>query len=323
MTTKTELINTANGNEILATKTSAPFDSFSWDSTGVTGSVSLAVRWYVDDELVETSSAVGITVNAQPVSYSTEAQAVFANMATDPATAYKNAIANLVDGLVTDGVYSKIREIQCPALDTSANRLKGWKGVRNATISGGVTNTAKVGAVYNGVDGYTDTGFIPSTDGGGIYTLNSADILHFISNSNVPSGAKNISGSYPASSSGRVGLAFDKVNDSVLARVNTLITLSVSATSFDANSSYVLHRATATNQQIFKNGVSIATGTDNSGILSDVPYYEGCANVNGTATAFIDATVLIRIFGGGWTTQNHADIHARIAQFKTDLEAIA
>lgn len=59
-TTKTELLN--NG-VVVATNTVAPFDTFNWDTTGVTGAVSLTVKTYVDGVLAATSPTVTGTVN--------------------------------------------------------------------------------------------------------------------------------------------------------------------------------------------------------------------------------------------------------------------
>jgi hypothetical protein len=61
-TTKTELYN--NGS-LVATKTSAPFNTFDWTpASGEVGSASLTVKRYEDGVLVATSAAVGGTVNA-------------------------------------------------------------------------------------------------------------------------------------------------------------------------------------------------------------------------------------------------------------------
>jgi hypothetical protein len=62
-TTKTELYN--NGT-LVATKTSAPFNTFDWTpASGEVGSASLTVKRYEDGVLVATSAAVGGTVDAE------------------------------------------------------------------------------------------------------------------------------------------------------------------------------------------------------------------------------------------------------------------
>jgi hypothetical protein len=61
-TTKTELYN--NGT-LVATKTSAPFNTFDWTpASGEVGSASLTVKRYEDGVLAATSAAVGGTVDA-------------------------------------------------------------------------------------------------------------------------------------------------------------------------------------------------------------------------------------------------------------------
>jgi hypothetical protein len=66
-TTKTELYN--NGT-LVATKTSAPFNTFDWTpASGEVGSASLTVKRYEDGVLVATSAAVGGTVDAAASSH--------------------------------------------------------------------------------------------------------------------------------------------------------------------------------------------------------------------------------------------------------------
>lgn len=131
-TTKTELINTANANEILATNMAAPFDSFAWDSTGTTGSVSLAVRWYVDDVLVETSDAVNITVN------------------TAASFEYLDYVANSGVTIEGDGTIRRTTETQAGNYTKGARGTKAMSGDNSILFSAdpdtayasiGVTNT--------------------------------------------------------------------------------------------------------------------------------------------------------------------------------------
>jgi hypothetical protein len=70
-TTKTELYN--NGT-LVATKTSAPFNTFDWTpASGEVGSASLTVKRYEDGVLVATSAAVGGTVEALTISVTSPA----------------------------------------------------------------------------------------------------------------------------------------------------------------------------------------------------------------------------------------------------------
>jgi hypothetical protein len=320
-TTKTELYN--NGT-LVATKTSAPFNTFDWTpANGEVGSASLTVKRYEDGVLVATSAAVGGTVDAAAGGgYSTEATTVFGRMNTAPPTAYKDAMATFIDSLVTNGIWGKIDEIQCPALDTSANGLVGWKGVSNATLVGGVTHTPKVGHVHNGTNGYTNTGFIPSTMGVQ-YQDTSAFLARLYTSVSVPASI-GVSGVYPADVNARVNLVFPSDGGNTSMRLNTTTSLTFTGkTAYNTNTLYTQYR-TASTQYLYQGATESFSGPSGGGYLSDIALFEGAANTASGANYFHPMTQFIRIYGGGvLTAQNFTDFNNAVQTFKTAITNIA
>jgi hypothetical protein len=175
-TTKTELYN--NG-ALVATKTSAPFNTFEWTpANGEVGSASLTVKRYEDGVLTATSAAVGGTVNAA-ASHETETTAYMNNLSIpNDSTVYYNGTSQQTTGAalwtaVDDFVkrekaasrWTKIKYFR-PAIGTSAAmQSKNLKDIAtfDGSFVGGWTFDGK-GRKSNGTDGYMLTGFTPSVD---------------------------------------------------------------------------------------------------------------------------------------------------------------
>jgi hypothetical protein len=175
-TTKTELYN--NGT-LVATKTSAPFNTFDWTpANGEVGSASLTVKRYEDGVLVATSAAVGGTVNASSGTYDTDYQAVLdyatANGIAHPDTAQKDIDNQLLIDYKATGAWAKDDVFfKFKGTAPSAFKLIDWKRLTQATAVGGLTwnNTGVKG---NGTDSYIDPAFTPN--GTGNFKLNDAHI---------------------------------------------------------------------------------------------------------------------------------------------------
>ncbi|WP_299153044.1 hypothetical protein [uncultured Christiangramia sp.] len=176
-TTKTELVNNING-DILVTKTSAPFDSFSWDTTGYSGNVDLVVKWYVDGVLVETSAVVSGTEQvSQGGSYHPVYQAKLdhatANGIPLPTTAQSDIYNQRVIDFETEKGFANVDAV----VDWSGEadilfKLIDMKRLVSLTKVGNITNS-NTGLV--GAGGYIDWNFVMNT--GTNYQFNNAGIF--------------------------------------------------------------------------------------------------------------------------------------------------
>src|SRR5262245_928924 len=107
------------------------------------------------------------------VSYSTEAAAFFARLATQPTTTRKNQYAALIDALVSAGVWSLLDALYLYAAYDEATALTNLKSSSfGGTNTNSVSYTADQG--YTGASSkYIDLGYNPTTAGGN-FAQNSA-----------------------------------------------------------------------------------------------------------------------------------------------------
>jgi hypothetical protein len=164
-TTKTELYN--NGT-LVATKTSAPFNTFDWTpASGEVGSASLTVKRYEDGVLVATSAAVGGTVDVA-ASYDSDYQAVLdyatANSIALPDQAQQDIDNQLLIDYKATGAWAKDDVfVKFKGTAPEAFKLIDWKRLTTMTKVGTVTFDAN-GAQGDGTTGYIKTGFNPAID---------------------------------------------------------------------------------------------------------------------------------------------------------------
>jgi hypothetical protein len=197
-TTKTELYN--NGT-LVATKTSAPFNTFDWTpASGEVGSASLTVKRYEEGVLVATSAAVGGTVDAAGTTYDSDYQAKLdyatANSIPLPSTAQSDIYNQRLVDFKANGGWEK-SNVVADLSGTADIRFKLLciKRLVEMTVTGGVTSTA-TGVAGNGTTGFVNTLFAPGSVGS-LYTLNNGGVF-YIANTN-PEGAKATLGAVGAS----------------------------------------------------------------------------------------------------------------------------
>lgn len=227
--------------------------------------------------------------------YSTEAKAAMIQMSSLP-TAWKDIIATFVDSQVASGNWAKLRYFQARFMDNEANSLIDWKGVCNAINNGGV-HTPKSGMQYNGTSTYVNTGFDPSVDGGGIYTLNDGAFGWGIANNDSINTGQL--GGVTGSGAVRNYLGQEGTPGTQLAmRINSTTALAYTTDDFfAANARYIARRNAASGSgpptavALNKNGVDIITGTTASVSLPGGPMFEGCNDNVGTPSGFLPVKV--------------------------------
>jgi len=218
-------------------------------------------------------------------SYSAAASAAIIQMA-GLSTAWKDIVAAFVDSQVTSGNWAKLRYFQARFMDTEANSLIDWKGVCNAINNGGV-HTPKSGMQYNGSSTYVNTGFDPSVDGGGLYTLNDGAYGWGIANNDITTTAQ-LGG---VTGSGAVRNYLGQESGTQLAyRINSTTAATYPTDDFfAANGRYAVRRNAASGAgavALNKNGTDVTTNTTASVSLPGGPMYEGCNDNVGVAAGF-------------------------------------
>lgn len=242
---------------------------------------------------------------------------VIANMASPPPAAYQTAMETFYNGLVADGNWDDILEIQCRALDTEANSLRGWKGFYNAT-NNGATHVAKSGFDYDGTADFVNTGFVPTTAPRGLFGKFDGGIASYCLDNQTATGIRALFGiSDPTPD--RISMF---QNSNITYRINSSGSGTYStSTSFQDNSLYSTRRTASNLTALYINGTSVQTANPASTDRPDIALYEGAINSSGTATNFFDGIISLLIIYKG-TTLDQSALNTRVQTFITDLAVI-
>lgn len=100
------------------------------------------------------------------VSYSPEADALFAAMSVEPDATRKGIINTLIEGLIADGVWVKLDWLNLLAAhDAQAAQLNWITPAKTLTATNSPTFTTDRGYTGNGTNAFLDTGELPAADG--------------------------------------------------------------------------------------------------------------------------------------------------------------
>jgi hypothetical protein len=106
--------------------------------------------------------------------YSTEAQQFFDRI-TDPGSTRKTHYATLIDGLVSDGIWTKLDALWITAADIAGNAVINLKSSSFSMTNHSATFEADRGYTGDGATAYIDTGYNPTTASGN-FTTNAGHI---------------------------------------------------------------------------------------------------------------------------------------------------
>jgi hypothetical protein len=251
-------------------------------------------------------------------SYDADAEALFAAWAVNPGPARKSLYSALIAGLKSDGVWTKLDFLHWFG---SGNGNDSWINLKSpgvATISR-LASDAATFTVDRGWTGDAAHGFSLNwnpTDDGGVYTQNSSHIGVWAR------AADGSGGSVDLGASGPSGLTFICPNFNGIgffAYLNANGGLSDGA---DAGAGhFVANRSGASALQYYKNGSSVATGTDASTWLPDRDFYVLARNeASGLANSSNDQLLAVH-GGGGLSAGDVANLYSRLNTLKAALGA--
>lgn len=233
------------------------------------------------------------------ITYSSEGQTVFTNLEGGGGVLTENekiAIDRFVISQVKIGNWSKIVEMFCFHLNSQAMSLRGWKAVRNATLTATAPTWSQTGGfVTNGTSSAVNSNFVPSTDGGGLFLLNDSNIgayVHSGGNGTIFGGFNTaVNQAWLSTNANAVGNHLWRMwTGTTGSNVNTSTTAGTpSETTFDT------WRRSSTFMGYMMNGEQLKTSTLASNGLSSVQIALGARNDNGTLTNFNAITA-----GGMW-----------------------
>lgn len=230
-----------------------------------------------------------------------------------------SAVDTLVCGMVTDGTWSLIDALYILAVNSTGNAALNWVSTSFSLTKNGIcTFTANAGYACDGSTGYLDTGLNPSTLIGN-FSLNSALIgVCVLTSRTSPVDVGEIGASSVSFSTNAYinpfGSGSNFQGDLNAAGFPT-------ATSTNAQGSWIENRTSALSYDLYKNGSFLATLTDTSFALPNATVTIGGLNVGGTVGNFSSDQIAVGIIAGGMTSTQVGNVNSRIHTYLTTIGA--
>lgn len=249
---------------------------------------------------------------------SSQGNAFLARLSGSPDNTHKTAYCTLIDGLVTDGVWSKLDALYMFAADSSANALLNLVSATGNATNVGATFTVDTGFAGNGSSTYVNTTVDPSTLAQ--FSQNSG---HFSlwGNSSTASNNGLRSGYLNAAASSGSDLGTGAGANQSIGVINGSGAVGSGGTG-NGPKHYLINRSGASAQQMYVNGANVASNTAaSSAVVSGIPFWIGCRNFNGSANACTDQQHLMASIGSSLNGgSDAANFYARV---HTYLQTIA
>ena len=200
-------------------------------------------------------------------------------------------ITTLIDGLVSDGVWSKLDALYVLAQQNGTDALLNLIGTSYTATVNAATFTAYRGYSAFGTNGVS-TGFNPSTAPSPQFTQNSASV-GFWANSISVSGGIDF-GEFNTGGTNNTILAADYTGGYFIPRINWSSALSI--TTPGTSGLYVADRPSSSQRVAYYNGGSLGTASDTASAVDNVIFTIGYSNVfgptlNPISAAFIGASL--------------------------------
>jgi hypothetical protein len=206
--------------------------------------------------------------------YSAEATTYFAGMSVQPDDTRKTALAALIDGLKTDGVWIKLDWLAiCAAHDEQAGRVNAITPAQVMTVGSAPTFTTDRGFTGNGSSQYLDSGFNPTTASSPKYVRDSASMGVWCG-SNVDAATQSDIGNSQSTIKSRTSSSVR-----VLPNQSTALTIAMGSATSIGHAAF--SRTGASAGSVYKNGASIGTFSNASSALINAPFLV-CARNNST-----------------------------------------
>lgn len=243
-------------------------------------------------------------------------------------TGWDDALRGDIDQLISDlksgqinssntyGGFDRILLMDLPNQSDSLRYLNA--PTLTATAVNSPTFTATEGFTGDGSTAYIDTGYNPATDGSQ-YTQNSASMGVWVRGKGA-SGSHVFGVQTNLSTVAQVRLQ-SNASDGIAGSVNDSAAIGTAAGVYAAGLLGV-NRSGATAEQIYKNGLSVATDTDSSKALPEDTVALLAYNALGARTSFSDAQLSIFLAGRSFTANEWADIYDAFNRYRTAREAV-
>lgn len=242
-----------------------------------------------------------------------EAAAVVARFTTQPDTARKALIDNLVGALKTAGVWSKLDALYILAAHDAQAARRNWiADTYNLTVANAPTFTTDRGYTGDGASARLDSGFVPGV-AAGQWALNSASLFSY-ANTNVAENAGDI-GSSGSTSVGVVqgrraaGQADGDINNAQSAALRTAVATAIGLTTVSRTgaSANKLYRGASVLASSATATVAVPTGGANSAV----------SILAHTGVSFSTKRIAVGGWGAGLSDTEVADLNTALGTYLT------
>ena len=231
-----------------------------------------------------------------------------------------SAVDTLVQGLKTDGIWSKLKAVYPFVGGTAtthkfnlANALDEDNSFRLA-FSGGITHDAN-GMLPNGVNAFANTFLNSSTN-----LVKGSAHLSVYSRTN-----SNLGSPYDMGNSSNLAGTADPTylitryssNVAIIGIADQSFATSIAST--DSRGFFSGGTNGSSTQKIFKNGSIIKTGTTGVGSLANNALYISASNNAGTASLFSNKQIAFSTIGDGLSDTEASNLYTRVQAFQTTL----
>jgi hypothetical protein len=235
--------------------------------------------------------------------------------------AHIKAYTDLINGLVSDGVWSKLDVLYIFATqDTTTALLNLVSTSFNGTANGSPSFTADRG--YTGVDAsntvYINSGFNPTTASSPQFTTNSCHVSAWADNA-VTAGSSGgaVMGQSGAGGSSNVTTIHARYSDgNAYFRINDATPLS-GFTSASSVGHWLASRTGASASVGYKNGSTFGTPNQAAGTITSNNFFVLAYNQNGTAASGSACQITMASIGAGLTATDATNFYSRLRSYMT------
>lgn len=229
---------------------------------------------------------------------------------TDPTQI--SAINSLVNGLQTDGIWTKMKAIYPFVGGTASTHKYNLKDPRDLdaafrlVFNGGWTHSS-TGALPNGTNGYADTKLVPSS----VLSLNSSHISSYIRNTSqgVLLGTDVVN---------RLWIAPNFNGTQKYVEINSGTTTAPSLTISNNTGLWIGSRIVNTQSKLYNNSSLNYTATSSSVGLDTASIFISARNVSGPSN-YSSAQTAFSSIGDGLTDTEAANLYTRVQAYQTAL----
>jgi hypothetical protein len=240
-------------------------------------------------------------------------------------TTQVSAINTLINGLKANNLWTKMKAVYPFVTDKTlqadmAAQMKfnlvnpqDSDAAFRLAFSGGWTYSTN-GVQPNGTNGYADTKLVPSTQ----FTAGNNSSGVYIRTENTNTGA--LIGTQSGGNTSTRNWLFVRYDGTNYHEIRNNTSSTTSTTSPATSQGFwINNRPTTSLQKLFRNGLSIASGSLAEGSFSTVPFFISCQNSNGTAAEYSNRQLAFAHIGEGLSDAEALALYTLTQQFQTDL----